>query len=67
MKIGDHVPNPQYVPSTHDTWFRAKVEEALNDLRSPIPHSVVEAHFRERRAAARLRPKRLKQDNHHQD
>jgi DNA-damage-inducible protein J len=36
----------------HDAWFRAKVEEALNDPRPAIPHKKVEAHFAKRRAAA---------------
>lgn len=39
-------------PVAHDAWFRAKVQEALNDTRPPIPHDVVEAHFAKRRAAA---------------
>jgi hypothetical protein len=36
----------------HDAWFRAKVQEALDDPRAAIPHKQVEAHFAERRAAA---------------
>jgi DNA-damage-inducible protein J len=36
----------------HDAWFRAKVQEALSDPRSAIPHKKVEAHFAKRRAAA---------------
>jgi DNA-damage-inducible protein J len=36
----------------HDAWFRAKVQEALNDPRPAIPHKKVEAHFAKRRAAA---------------
>jgi DNA-damage-inducible protein J len=36
----------------HDAWFRAKVQEALNDPRPAIPHKRVEAHFAKRRAAA---------------
>jgi DNA-damage-inducible protein J len=35
----------------HDAWFRAKVQEALDDTRPGIPHEVVEAHFAKRRAA----------------
>ena len=38
-------------PAAHDAWFRAKVREALDDPRPPIPHEEVEAHFAERRAA----------------
>jgi DNA-damage-inducible protein J len=41
----------------HDVWFRAKVQEALDDSRPDIPHAQVEAHFAKRRAAA-LRKKR---------
>ncbi len=36
----------------HDAWFRAKVQEALNDPRPPIPHKQVTEHFAKRRAAA---------------
>jgi DNA-damage-inducible protein J len=36
----------------HDAWFRAKVQEALNDSRPDIPHERVEAHFAKRRADA---------------
>jgi DNA-damage-inducible protein J len=36
----------------HDAWFRAKVQEALNDQRSAISHKDVEAHFAKRRATA---------------
>jgi DNA-damage-inducible protein J len=39
--------------TAHDAWFRAKVQEALNDPRPAIPHKKVEAHFAKRRAAAR--------------
>jgi DNA-damage-inducible protein J len=38
--------------ATHDAWFRARVQEALNDSRPAIPHKKVEAHFAKRRAAA---------------
>ena len=38
--------------AAHDAWFRAKVQEALNDPRPPIPYDRVEAHFKHRRAAA---------------
>jgi len=37
----------------HNAWFRAKVQEALDDPRPAIPHEEVEAHFAQRRAAAR--------------
>ncbi|CUX05345.1 MULTISPECIES: type II toxin-antitoxin system RelB/DinJ family antitoxin [Rhizobium/Agrobacterium group] len=38
---------------THDTWFRAKVLEVLNDTRPDIPNDEVEAHFKKRRQTAR--------------
>jgi DNA-damage-inducible protein J len=38
--------------AAHDEWFRAKVQEALDDPRPAIPHKKVEAHFARRRAAA---------------
>jgi DNA-damage-inducible protein J len=28
-------------PDAYDTWFRAKVQEALNDLRPPVSHRQV--------------------------
>jgi DNA-damage-inducible protein J len=43
-------------PAVHDAWFRAKVQEALDDPRPPIPHDEVEAHFAERRAAPFAKP-----------
>jgi len=36
----------------HDAWFRAKVQEALDDPRPAIPDAEVSAYFAERRAAA---------------
>ena len=39
-------------PAAHDTWFRAKVREAMEDPRPPIPHQDVETHFAARRTAA---------------
>jgi len=35
----------------HDAWFRAKVQEALDDPRPDIPHDEVEAYFAKRRVA----------------
>jgi DNA-damage-inducible protein J len=32
----------------YDTWFRAKVQEALDDPRPPIPDEEVRAHFARR-------------------
>jgi DNA-damage-inducible protein J len=34
----------------YDAWFRAKVQEALEDLRPAIPHDEVKARFAKRRA-----------------
>ena len=39
-------------PPTHDAWFRAKVQEALDDPRPAVANEVVEAQFAARRAAA---------------
>jgi DNA-damage-inducible protein J len=39
-------------PVAQDAWFRAKVQQALDDLRPGIPHDEIEAHFAKRRAAA---------------
>ena len=36
----------------HDAWFRAKVQQALDDPRPAVPHELVEAHFAVRRAKA---------------
>jgi DNA-damage-inducible protein J len=44
----------------HDAWFRAKVRAAWEDTRPDIPGDQVEAHFAERRAAARRRAGRAK-------
>ena len=44
-------------PAAHDAWFRAKVQQALQDPRPGVPHDDVEAHFAKRRAAA-LRKRR---------
>lgn len=38
--------------AAHDMWFRAKVQEAMDDPRPAIPYEKVEAHFASRRAAA---------------
>ncbi len=38
--------------AAHNTWFRAKVQEALDDPRPGLPHDEVEAYFADRRAAA---------------
>jgi len=44
----------------HDAWFRTKVREALEDTRPDIPEEQIEAHFAERRAAARRKAGDLK-------
>ena len=38
--------------AAHDAWFRAKVQEALDDPRPAIPHEAVKARFAKRRAEA---------------
>jgi|ERR1700691_4466033 DNA-damage-inducible protein J len=42
----------------HDAWFRARVKEALDDPRPPVPQEEVKVHFARRRAAAREKGKR---------
>lgn len=32
-------------PAAYDAWFRSKVQEALDDTRSAIPHNEVEQYF----------------------
>lgn len=39
----------------YDAWFRAKVQEALQDHRPDVPHDEVGAQFAARRAAARCK------------
>jgi DNA-damage-inducible protein J len=39
-------------PAAHDSWFRAKVQEALADPRPTVTHEQVENHFNERRGTA---------------
>jgi hypothetical protein len=43
----------------HDAWFRAKVQEALDDPRPAIPHKQVEAEFAKRRANALRKSKSM--------
>jgi DNA-damage-inducible protein J len=38
--------------AAHDAWFRAKVQEALEDQRPAVSGDEVEAHFAKRRAKA---------------
>jgi DNA-damage-inducible protein J len=38
--------------AAHDAWFRAKVQEALDDKRPDIAHEDVEARFAARRKAS---------------
>ena len=42
-------------PVAHDAWFRAQVQEALDDPRPAIPAEEVEAEFAQRRGAALLK------------
>lgn len=44
-------------PAAHDAWFRAKVQQALEDSRPPAPHDDVETHFARRRTAALRKPR----------
>ncbi len=39
-------------PAGHEAWFRAKVQQALQDPRPAVPHDDVEAHFAKRHATA---------------
>lgn len=32
-------------PDTYDAWFKAKVQEALDDTRTPVSHADVTAHM----------------------
>ncbi len=36
----------------HDAWFRAKVQEAVDDTRAPVPNDEVKVRFARRRAIA---------------
>jgi len=42
-----------FLNDAHDAWFRAKVQEALDDPRPAIPHEEVKAYFAKRRAEVR--------------
>jgi DNA-damage-inducible protein J len=42
-------------PRAYDAWFRAKVQEALDDPRPGIPNEEVETHFAKKRAASAAR------------
>lgn len=44
-------------PAIHDAWFRAKVQEAINDPRPAIPYDAAEARFAKRRKAANVKAK----------
>lgn len=39
-------------PVAYDAWFKAKVQEALEDPRPVVSHEEAEAHFAKRRASA---------------
>ncbi len=41
--------------AAHDIWFRAKVQQALDDKRPDISHEEVEARFTARREASLLK------------
>ena len=38
--------------AAHDAWFRAKVQEAINDPRPAVANEEVKTHFAQRRSAA---------------
>jgi DNA-damage-inducible protein J len=38
-------------PDAYDAWFRAKVQEALDDTRPTVPHEEVQEYFRRKREA----------------
>jgi DNA-damage-inducible protein J len=42
----------------HDAWFRARVQEALDDARPATPQAKVEARFAKRRKASLQKEKR---------
>ena len=37
-------------PVAHDAWFKAKVQEALDDSRPTLSHDEVSQHFKKKRA-----------------
>ncbi|WP_395346606.1 hypothetical protein [Variovorax sp. UC122_21] len=41
--------------AAHHAWFRAKVQEALDESRPVVAHDEVEAYFSKRRAVALLK------------
>lgn len=52
MKETLHPIKPSPAPGAYDAWFRAKVQEALEDTRPAMPHDAVKANFAKRREAA---------------
>jgi DNA-damage-inducible protein J len=52
MKSFDPHLEPLRSTAAHDAWFRAKVQEALDDPRPCIPHDQVTAYFAKRCSAA---------------
>jgi DNA-damage-inducible protein J len=42
--------------AAYDAWFRAKVQEALDDPRPPVPDEVVRKHFAEKAARLEAKP-----------
>jgi DNA-damage-inducible protein J len=52
MKTSDSHSKPLQSTAAHDAWFRAKVQEALDDPRPCIPHDQVQAYFAKRCSAA---------------
>ena len=44
-------------PAAHDAWFKAKVQEALDDPRPTLSHDEVTEHFAKKRAELLNNPK----------
>ena len=53
-----HLPFELAEPEGYDAWFRAKVQEALDDPRSGTPHEEVLAYMDRRREARLATPAR---------
>jgi DNA-damage-inducible protein J len=50
---------PNLDADEYDAWFRAAIQEALDDPRPLIPHAEVEAHFAKRRSDALRKVKKV--------
>ncbi|WP_338120165.1 hypothetical protein [Paraburkholderia kururiensis] len=45
--------NPPRAPRAYERWFRAQVQESLDDPRPNVPHGKVQREMREKKAALR--------------